>query len=590
MNDVYTDLRNLLLNNRPSILDQDELDYKQLGTVWEEIVHSHLDNHEIEVLSAIGLTRSEVVKISFSHVFTYPTSILLPGEERKYGIFDVLITTIPELPDYILEVKLNPGNIGLKELKYLYYRPDAVLVGIFFFPSSIKFPEQIFKSKMNELENLFNLRYHPVKPFSLEKSRLIMLGSEDIGIQDMSVKNLRKYLDRRTKNISRFLFLIYMIYPKYLIMKDLTTILDLYHNYVRRIIRILHNYGIVELLEGDTIDNRGRVVDSTKFYRAKSKFMSEKGSLLINDLVEHYSISIPEYKNYGRNWYPKLIRQNDHSILCYLSHFPGWISIPDLLDNVNFSSQGEMRRRLAALLQDGQVETSKGYLIDILSSRTKSYAAHFYKLTKSYHHDECSSNQETPTRRRIPIELSRNELLILLFLKQHHLCPSKPIAISDIATSLNIGPSTVLQAVNRLTNRDDIPIFTTQKWVLSYSKRTSLRSSPVVYIKDYSVDEDNYIENLPDLEIPDLVRNLIIMDVPLTPNERSVLDAIADGVSEIDDLLPIIKLNKIPKSNRSMVTAVIKRLADKNQMAKRNLQPLLCTSPLRLTSFAQSIL
>jgi len=80
------------------------------------------------------------------------------------------------------------------------------------------------------------------------------------------------------------------------------------------------------------------------------------------------------------------------------------------------------------------------------------------------------------------------------------------------------------------------------------------------------------------------------MDVPLTPNERLVLDAIAYGISEIEELLPTIKLNKIPKSNRSMISAVIKRLADKNLMAKRNLQPLLSTTPLRLTSFAQLIL
>lgn len=579
MDEVHESLLSMLIEHTPSKEKNSKLNFKDLGLIWEEIVQQFLKKNKKEFLHKLGLDNYFLYDFKFSYTAKYADNLLLENENRSHGVFDCAIfdRNKPETPLYIIEVKLGPQNISLKELKYLHYFPNAKVIFIFFFPKNINYPNKIYESLKERLLDSFYSKYDSYKKFSFKRKRLQFMGLNDIGMKDVSVNQMKEYLDRRVQNIAKTLVLMYQASPNYLLIKDYSRIIGIYHNYVRRILRLFNHYTILEIFVGDTLDSMGRTLENLKMYRLSNKFVKHKKTTnLIQTLSKKYNIYFSEDSIPDRSGNKIILRDNDKIVLSYLSSFSTWISTQDISENSGFKSTSEINRCLDRLHNLGKIEHKRGYLLDPTSVSNKTYETSFYK-SKSF----IKKDYVPPKRFFSPLDLTLQELRVIGFLMHHDFTSkNKLITVKDIAGNHSFNQSTVNVMIKKLAKRDlkevnenHPPALKLEtRWVEGITgKITKMRESPVVYlsITDSLKEDINRILEKIGYEFPECKLTMRMLDFPLARNERLVIDAIRNGHNTIDTIAERIKINEIKKSNRAMIKVIVDRLTDQNTWRRR---------------------
>ncbi len=588
-----------------------DFDYRELGLIWQDIVENHLRHsfdsfctRFLEVYNKNSFTTS--LDITFSHFVNLPENRKkLLAEDHSYFVFDGYVRSNDQ--KYIIEMKLSHKNIGLKELKYMYYFPDAILIFIFFFPGRIQKPDEIMDYLKNKWEDEFNEQYHPEKTFNLSRNKIVLLGRKDIGIKKINKKQLHNYAIKSVINRLKILYLLCYSSQDWVILEDIRQVTNLHHARITNILKELLVNGLIEEEQETIIDSSNKVQNNITLYTFNTEFIkTERFSKFLKTCekfidLQSFQKSIDNLARSDRKIYTSSIRPNEHKILDYLLTFDEqFITVKDIQDNVEITSTSEINRCLKRMSRNHKILVEKrGYQVNLSNRASRTYKGTFYKI-KREERDKLKKSRinksennhvgryNKPKRVFSEHPFTLHELNVIFFLYHNGiLSETNALTLTELKDNLKINHTTLFNIFKRLqkpVNGVNQPLVREKRvWVISQrNNRINLTKASVFYLNSETKDHvHSYINNMSKyLEHPSVLERytLMLKKFPLTYNECLVIKKILKRRKEhtLNFLIDHLSLNKRIKSNKNMLRVVLNRLSDKKQMMKRGMkEPIL---------------
>lgn len=605
-----TQLLDYLEKTEKRSLSPKNFDYRELGLIWQEIVENHISNsldsfyQYLKGISFHSKTTDNSNKtdsdITFNHFINLPKSRKkLLSEKHTYFVFDGYICSNSK--KYILEMKLSHKNIGLKELKYMYYFPDATLIFILFYPGRIQKSDEIIDYLKNKWEDEFNELYHPEKTFNLNRNKIVLLGRKDIGIKKINKKQLHDYAIKSVINRLKIIYLLYYSSQDWVILEDLRHVTNLHHTRITNILKELVSNGLIEEKQETIIDSSNRVQNNISLYTLNNEFLKTERFSKLLPICERYIDLQPfqkriDHLTIDRKIHTRSIRPNERKVLNYLLTFDEhFITLKNIHENVEITSKSEINRCLKRMNRKYNILLEKrGYQVDLSNKSSRTYRGAFYKikreektkLKKSILNKSDNKQIERyskPKRVFSEYPFTLHELTLINFLYHNNILSEKnALTLTDLKHNLNINHATLFNILKRLQkpiNEVNQPLVRQKKtWVISqWSERSNLSNASVFFLNPETKDHvHSYIDNMRQyLEHPSFLnRNTLLVKYPLTYNECWVIKTLKKLQKEhtLNFLTEHIPLNKRIKSNKNMLKIVLNRLSDKNQMINRGLK------------------
>ncbi len=473
------------------------------GIAWQVHVQEHVDllHKKLSLLRDYGSP-------TFNYIIKLPVGLRHPNEHKNYFVFDIYYH-LPRLATkggsrsveikgpVIVEIKLSVSSLTLKEIKYLYYYPEATLVLVFFFPANADRVYKVLEEYLQEFHRRYGSSFMPDL-----RARVKVYDNTTLNFPLKREHELMSVLKDWVVKILKILQAL-SYYSRPLVYSEIADILG-DSGTVIRLLNWLVDKHVVVKERISYKDKGGRVLFGPAYKLSPTFSSSERFTAFLEQVKvklpaidpKTFQITLREPAEYALN-------EDDIKVLLYLRTFPTeQITPSDILSGTGIPSTHDIWYTLRKLANINNIlDEDEGWFLD---SRGTPRYGYFYRIKSEYLKDkefndfldrsayEISDNPPQQIKLDYPLSIIEIKVMLYLYLKGHttsERAVPKPAIAEAIKTSLETFRSTFERLKKSAKEKKDILL--TKKGAYLDSKGQLFRRD-LVYLNPRYADDPHF--------------------------------------------------------------------------------------------------